>query len=221
MDSKIAALINRHSREFEIYYKMLVEWNEKFNLTSITEREEVYSKHFADSLLGCEFIPDNAEMLDVGAGAGFPSLPLRIVRSDIKLTMLDSLQKRIFFLNEVIEYLGLSDVSAVHSRAEDFVRKESFDVVVARAVAPLNVLCEYCLPFVKKGGIFLAYKADVCEDETIAAKKAVEILGGSEPIIEKRELDCDTVRSLVVIKKITSSPSKYPRGKNLPRKNPL
>lgn len=221
MDNNLITLIERHSSEFEIYYKMLVEWNEKFNLTAITEREEVYTKHFADSILGSEFIPDNAEILDVGAGAGFPSLPLKIVRPDIRLTMIDSLQKRIIFLQTVTEALNLQNVSAIHARAEDFERKEGFDVVVARAVAPLNVLCEYCLPFVKKDGILLAYKADGCESETEDAKKAIEILGGSEAIIEKRKLDEQTVRSFVVIKKSKLTPSKYPRGKNLPRKNPL
>lgn len=221
MDNNLITLIERHSSEFEIYYKMLVEWNEKFNLTAITEREEVYTKHFADSILGSEFIPDNAEILDVGAGAGFPSLPLKIVRPDIRLTMIDSLQKRIIFLQTVTEALNLQNVSAIHARAEDFKRKEGFDVVVARAVAPLNVLCEYCLPFVKKDGILLAYKADGCESETDDAKKAIEILGGSEAIIEKRKLDEQTVRSFVVIKKSKLTPSKYPRGKNLPRKNPL
>lgn len=221
MDNNLITLIEQHSSEFEIYYKMLVEWNEKFNLTAITEREEVYTKHFADSILGSEFIPDNAEILDVGAGAGFPSLPLKIVRPDIRLTMIDSLQKRIIFLQTVTEALNLQNVSAIHARAEDFERKEGFDVVVARAVAPLNVLCEYCLPFVKKDGIFLAYKADGCESETAEAKKAIEILGGDETIIEKRKLDEQTVRSFVVIKKSKLTPSKYPRGKNLPRKNPL
>lgn len=221
MDAYIEEIIKAHESQFEKYFSLLTEWNEKFNLTAITEKEDVFVKHFADSLLGEPFIEKNAAVLDVGAGAGFPSLPIKIVRGDIKLTLADSLQKRVVFLREVICRLGLENVEAVHSRAEDLTERESYDCVVSRAVAPLNVLCEYCLPFVKTGGKFIAYKSDDCAEEIAAAEKAVSVLGGAGAQIVKVRLDENTVRSLVVIKKIAATPVKYPRGKNLPRKMPL
>lgn len=214
-------MLNARSASFDTYYRLLTEWNEKFNLTAITERNAVYVKHFADSLLGEYLVPENATLLDIGAGAGFPSLPIKIVREDMTLTMVDSLKKRVNFLSCLIDELKLDKTTALHARAEDLNCRGSYDCVVARAVAPLNTLCEYCLPFVKTGGIFIAYKAGDCEEETAAAKNAVKILGGDKADIIKRRLDDDTVRSLVVIGKVTDSPAKYPRGKNLPRKSPL
>lgn len=214
-------MLNARSASFDTYYRLLTEWNEKFNLTAITERNAVYVKHFADSLLGEYLVPENATLLDIGAGAGFPSLPIKIVREDVTLTMVDSLKKRVNFLSCLIDELKLDKTTALHARAEDLNCRGSYDCVVARAVAPLNTLCEYCLPFVKTGGIFIAYKAGDCEEETAAAKSAVKILGGDKADIIKRRLDDDTVRSLVVIGKVTDSPAKYPRGKNLPRKSPL
>lgn len=214
-------MLNARSASFDTYYRLLTEWNEKFNLTAITERNAVYVKHFADSLLGEYLVPENATLLDIGAGAGFPSLPIKIVREDVTLTMVDSLKKRVNFLSCLIDELKLDKTTALHARAEDLNCRGSYDCVVARAVAPLNTLCEYCLPFVKTGGIFIAYKAGDCEEETAAAKNAVKILGGDKADIIKRRLDDDTVRSLVVIGKVTDSPAKYPRGKNLPRKSPL
>lgn len=214
-------MLNARSASFDTYYRLLTEWNEKFNLTAITERNAVYVKHFADSLLGEYLVPENATLLDIGAGAGFPSLPIKIVRDDVTLTMVDSLKKRVNFLSCLIDELKLDKTTALHARAEDLNCRGSYDCVVARAVAPLNTLCEYCLTFVKTGGIFIAYKAGDCEEETAAAKNAVKILGGDKADIIKRRLDDDTVRSLVVIGKVTDSPAKYPRGKNLPRKSPL
>ena len=214
-------MLNARSASFDTYYRLLTEWNEKFNLTAITERNAVYVKHFADSLLGEYLVPENATLLDIGAGAGFPSLPIKIVRDDVTLTMVDSLKKRVNFLSCLIDELKLDKTTALHARAEDLNCRGSYDCVVARAVAPLNTLCEYCLPFVKTGGIFIAYKAGDCEEETAVAKNAVKILGGDKADIIKRRLDDDTVRSLVVIGKVTDSPAKYPRGKNLPRKSPL
>ena len=214
-------MLNARSASFDTYYRLLTEWNEKFNLTAITERNAVYVKHFADSLLGEYLVPENATLLDIGAGAGFPSLPIKIVRDDVTLTMVDSLKKRVNFLSCLIDELKLDKTTALHARAEDLNCRGSYDCVVARAVAPLNTLCEYCLPFVKTGCIFIAYKAGDCEEETAAAKNAVKILGGDKADIIKRRLDDDTVRSLVVIGKVTDSPAKYPRGKNLPRKSPL
>ena len=221
MEQRIFEMLNARSASFNTYYRLLTEWNEKFNLTAITERNAVYVKHFADSLLGEYLVPENATLLDIGAGAGFPSLPIKIVREDVTLTMVDSLKKRVNFLSCLIDELKLDKTTALHARAEDLNCRGSYDCVVARAVAPLNTLCEYCLPFVKTGGIFIAYKAGDCEEETAAAKNAVKILGGDKADIIKRRLDDDTVRSLVVIGKVTDSPAKYPRGKNLPRKSPL
>lgn len=221
MEQRIFEILNARSASFDTYYRLLTEWNEKFNLTAITERNAVYVKHFADSLLGEYLVPENATLLDIGAGAGFPSLPIKIVRDDVTLTMVDSLKKRVNFLSCLIDELKLDKTTALHARAEDLKCRGSYDCVVARAVAPLNTLCEYCLPFVKTGGIFIAYKAGDCEEETAAAKNAVKILGGDKADIIKRRLDDDTVRSLVVIGKVTDSPAKYPRGKNLPRKSPL
>ena len=214
-------MLNARSASFDTYYRLLTEWNEKFNLTAITERNAVYVKHFADSLLGEYLVPENATLLDIGAGAGFPSLPIKIVREDVTLTMVDSLKKRVNFLSCLIDELKLDKTTALHARAEDLNCRGSYDCVVARAVAPLNSLCEYCLPFVKTGGFFIAFKAGDCEEETAAAINAVKILGGDKADIIKRRLDDDTVRSLVVIGKVTDSPAKYPRGKNLPRKSPL
>lgn len=221
MDYATKEIIEKNLSDFDKYFTLLVEWNEKFNLTAITEREEVFVKHFADSVLGAEFIPQGASVLDVGAGAGFPSLPIKITRDDIDLTMNDSLQKRVGFLNEVIAALSLQKARTVHSRAEDLPMREAFDCVVARAVAPLNVLCEYCLPFVKQGGRFIAFKASDCEEEVAAASSAIRILGGKEPKIIRKELTQEITRAFVIIEKITPTPKKYPRGKNLPRKSPL
>lgn len=170
-------MICRRGEIFEKYYRLLAEWNQKFNLTAITERDEVFVKHFADSLLGEEFVGENASVLDVGTGAGFPSLPIKIVRDDISLTLVDSLQKRINFLNCVLSELDIKKAEALHARAEDLSCRETFDCAVSRAVAPLSTLCEYCLPFVKTGGTFIAYKAENCEEEVASSLKAAEILG--------------------------------------------
>lgn len=206
---------------FELYYELLVQWNGKFNLTAVTEKEEVKVKHFMDSLLGEEFIKRGAAVLDVGSGAGFPGIPLKIERSDIEVTLLDSVQKKVTFMQEVIDKLGLTGISAVHGRIEDFGSKNSFDVVTSRAVAPLNVLCEYCLPFVKKGGIMLAYKSNEIEEELSLASKVIKLLGGENARIEKRTLSGDIIRSFVIIEKKEDSPNGYPRGGNKPRLKPI
>ena len=205
---------------FEIYYNLLIEWNQKFNLTSITQKDQVELLHFKDSILPQDLIKQNATVLDIGSGAGFPSVPLKIVREDLDITMVDSLNKRIAFLNEVIEKLRLTDIIALHKRAEELDKNIKYDVVTARAVAPLRVLCEYCIPFVKIGGIMLAYKSDEVEQELKEAQNAIEILGGKLESVQKRKLD-DIVRSFVIIKKIKPTPSAYPRGGNKPRIKPL
>ncbi len=208
------------TEKFNLYYDLLVEWNEKFNLTAVTEREKVNLLHFKDSVLCEDVIPKGADLLDVGSGAGFPGIPLKIVRDDLKVTLLDSVNKKINFLNEVISRLGLEDTKAIHTRIEDY-KEKKFDVVTSRAVAPLNVLTEYCLPFVKKGGMMIAYKSADIENELDEARKAIEILGGEKPIIVTRELSEEIKRNFVIIKKIKESPVGYPRGGNKPRLKPI
>lgn len=206
--------------KFSRYYSLLVEWNEKFNLTAITDECGVWLKHFADSVTSESLIKQGASILDVGSGAGFPGIPLKIVRDDISLTMLDSVNKKVTFLNEVVSQLELSNAQAIHSRIEDFDKKQKYDVVVSRAVAELRTLCEYTLPFVKEGGIFIAYKSEKTDEEIINAKNALAILGGE--VSEVKEVSVgELTRKLVVIKKIKPTPPKYPRGKNLPRVKPL
>ena len=171
---------------FKLYYELLTEWNGKFNLTAITEKQDVEIKHFADSLAAIDIISGN--IIDIGAGAGFPSVPLKIVNPSLKVTMADSSNKRITFLNEVIEKLELKDIKAVHIRAEDIKEREYYDFAVARAVAPLCTLVEYLLPFVKVGGKMIAYKSDNIKDEIEQAKNAVKILGGAKIETEKYRL---------------------------------
>ena len=206
---------------FEKYKNLLKEWNEKINLTAITDDKEIYEKHFKDSLLGEKFISEGASVLDIGTGAGFPSLPIKIVREDITLTLNDSLNKRLIFLNEVIKELKLTKVRTIHSRAEDLDKKEKYDYVLSRAVAKLNTLAEYCLPFVKEGGYFIAYKSKDTDEEIKEAEKAIKILGGKIEKTEEIPLNNETVRRLIFIKKIKECEKKYPRGKNLPKTKPI
>ena len=207
--------------KFEKYYNLLIEWNQKFNLTSITEKEKVELLHFKDSVLPHDLIKNNSTVIDIGSGAGFPGIPLKIVREDLDITLVDSLLKRVGFLEEVIKTLELDGIRAIHKRAEDLDKKQKFDVATARAVAPLNVLCEYCLPFVKKGGFMLAYKSEDVEQELKGAEKAIKILGGEVEKVEKRSLCDDIIRSFILIKKINDTPANYPRGGNKPRIKPL
>lgn len=207
------------------YNDLLIEWNEKMNLTAITEEKEVAIKHFSDSLFGASLIKEGAKVIDVGAGAGFPSLPLKILRTDLDILMLDSLGKRVNFLNEVINSLNLKKISAIHARAEELSRKEkreSFDVCVSRAVARLAVLCEYCLPYVKTGGHFLAYKGPENADEIAEAKKAIDVLGGEISDIKYCELpNSDITHTIIVIKKVRHTPQKYPRNGGKIAKSPI
>ena len=204
------------------FYKNLIFYNNSFNLTNITEENDVFIKHFLDSIYPQYLIKENSSVLDIGAGAGFPSLPLKIYRPDLKITMIDSLNKRVNFLNEMIAFLSLKDISATHTRAEDFALKnrESFDYVIVRAVAKLNTLVEYALPFLKLQGELLAYKGSEVEEEILQCESALKILGGKIECVEKFELEGNS-RSIVVIKKISQTPAKYPRGKNLPKLKPL
>ena len=205
---------------------MVVEWNQKINLTAITEEEEFYTKHFFDSI-SLAFFKDysNIESIcDVGSGAGFPSIPLKILYPNLKVTIVDSLNKRIKFLNLVKDELGLTDCNFVHARAEEFGQnkeyRESFEIVTARAVARLNVLSELCLPLVKKNGYFLSLKAQKAEEETKEATNAIKILGGK---LEK-DLNFDIEgeeRHILEIRKAKETPNKYPRKAGTPNKKPL
>ena len=204
------------------FYKNLIFYNNSFNLTNITEENDVFIKHFLDSIYPQYLIKENSSVLDIGAGAGFPSLPLKIYRPDLKITMIDSLNKRVNFLKEMISVLNLKDITATHTRAEDFALKnrESFDYVIVRAVAKLNTLVEYALPFLKLQGELLAYKGSEVEEEILQCESALKILGGKIERVEKFELEGNS-RSIVVIKKNSQTPAKYPRGKNLPKLKPL
>lgn len=223
-------LTDKQKQQFKLYFKMLIEVNEHVNLTRITEEDEVYLKHFYDSVtplftFGAVF-KDGATLCDVGAGAGFPSIPLKILKPGLKVTIVDSLQKRLNFLKDLISELGLTDVELVHGRAEDVgqnkLYRERFDIVTARAVARMSVLSEYCLPLVKKGGYFVALKGPKAEDELDDGKKALEVLGGK--LIKDEELtlpESEEERTLVLVQKVKSTPKKYPRQAGTPRRKPI
>lgn len=211
--------------DLDAYYSLLVEWNQKINLTAITNREDVYKKHFADSIFGAKFVPQNAKLCDIGTGAGFPALVLKIVRKDISITLVDALDKRIKFLNLVVEKLKIDNVKTLHFRAEDKPFKDgylnSFDIVTARAVAQMATLSEYCLPFVKVGGKFLAYKSDKIDDELKQSGNAIKTLGGGTCELKTYNLDDQTTRLIVEIKKIKLTDKKYPRSSNKPKNSPI
>ena len=223
-------LTDKQKQQFKLYFKMLIEVNEHVNLTRITEEDEVYLKHFYDSItplftFGAVF-KDGATLCDVGAGAGFPSIPLKILKPGLKVTIVDSLQKRLNFLKDLISELGLTDVELVHGRAEDVgqnkLYRERFDIVTARAVARMSVLSEYCLPLVKKGGYFVALKGPKAEDELDDGKKALEVLGGK--LIKDEELTLpasEEERTFVLVQKVKSTPKKYPRQAGTPRRKPI
>lgn len=206
---------------FNRYAEMLRERNEKINLTAITEPEEVKIKHFLDSCSAAELLPGGASVLDIGSGAGFPGLPLKIVRPDLTVTLLDSVNKKVAFMNDVVAELKLSGATAVHARIEDFPHKGEYDAVVSRAVAELTTLAEYALPFVKIGGAFIAYKSEKAESEAEAAASAITLLGGRIREIREAFVAPGLTRKLIIIDKIAPTPPKYPRGKNLPRLKPL
>ena len=206
---------------FNRYAEMLRERNEKINLTAITEPEEVKVKHFLDSCSAAELLPEGASVLDIGSGAGFPGLPLKIVRPDLTVTLLDSVNKKVAFVSDVVAELKLSGVTAVHARIEDFPHKGEYDAVVSRAVAELSTLAEYALPFVKIGGAFIAYKSEKAESEAEAAASAITLLGGRIREIREAFVAAGLTRKLIIIDKIAPTPPKYPRGKNLPRLKPL
>ena len=221
-------LSEKQKKQFIQFYEFLVEKNKVMNLTGITEFEEVLTKHFLDSL-ACVKAVDMTKvktLMDIGTGAGFPGVPLKIAFPNLKITLLDSLNKRIKFLNEVISQLGLQNIETIHGRAEDFGRdakyREQYDYCVSRAVANAATLSEYCLPFVKVGGAFIPYKSGKIDEELEQGTKAIESLGGSVADVIRFELTgADADRSLVVIDKIAKTAKKYPRKAGMPSKEPI
>jgi len=212
------------------YYQLLIKWNSFMNLTTITDFPEVVKKHYVDSISLIRAVPDLSEkpysLIDVGTGAGFPGIPLKIIFPDLKVTLLDSLNKRVRFLEEVISSLNLNNIEVVHGRAEDFAKpgklRESYDLCVSRAVANLSTLSEYCIPFVKKNGYFVAYKSENVLDEFVNAKRAIKILGGNcQKQIEFKIPNSDIKRVLFVIRKDNKTPLKYPRKPGMPSKEPI
>ena len=218
---------------FEKYYELLIEKNKVMNLTAITDKEDVIVKHFIDSIALIPYLLDKGininnklKIIDIGTGAGFPGLPLKIMMPDVKLTLLDSLNKRVSFLNEVIDELKLKDIEALHGRAEDYASdnkyREKYDICVSRAVANLSTLSEYCIPFVKEDGFFISYKAGESEEEINNSKNAIKILGGKINKVEEFVLPgTDVSRVFVFIRKQELTDKKYPRKAGVPAKKPL
>lgn len=218
---------------FEKYYELLIEKNKVMNLTAITDKEDVIVKHFIDSIALIPYLTDKGininnklKIIDIGTGAGFPGLPLKIMMPDVKFTLLDSLNKRVSFLNEVIDELKLKDIEALHGRAEDYASdnkyREKYDICVSRAVANLSTLSEYCIPFVKENGFFISYKAGESEEEINNSKNAIKILGGKINKVEEFILPgTDASRVFVFIRKQELTDKKYPRKAGVPAKKPL
>lgn len=214
--------------QFMLYKDLIKEWNEKINLTAIKEDEAIVKKHFIDSMKVFKFdqLKNAKNVIDIGTGGGFPGIPMKIIKPEVNIVLLDSLNKRIIFLEEVIKRLDLKNIKAIHGRAEDFAKekqyREKFDVAVSRAVANLTVLSEYCIPYVKVGGYFVAMKGPAVEEEIKASKNAIRMLGGQIEHIEKVQIEgSDLNHNLVIIKKISQTHKKYPRKAGMVTKEPL
>lgn len=213
-------------KQFEMYSDLLVEWNEKVNLTAITEKDEIVLKHFIDSLTIAKYVDKNDKLIDIGTGAGFPGIPIKIYYKDMNVTLLDSLNKRIVFLQNVIEKLNLKNINAIHSRAEELAidskYREKYDIATARAVSKLSTLIEYLMPYVKVGGKCICMKGPNVSEELKAAKNALKELGGEVEVVDNFKLpNSDLERNLIIIKKVKSTNKKYPRKSGMPTKSPL
>ncbi len=221
--------INLTEKQFESFYKymnLLIEWNEKINLTAIVEPDEIILKHFVDSIIVSKHISKGAKIIDVGTGAGFPGIPLKILREDIEVVLLDSLNKRIKFLDLIIEETSLNKIKAIHGRAEEMAYnreyREQFDVSISRAVANMATLSEYLIPFVKIGGVDISMKAGNATEEISNAKKAIRVLGGNINKIEEYKLpNTEIERTIIIVEKINSTPKAYPRKAGTPAKEPI
>ena len=225
---------DKQLQQFNTYYELLVKWNEVMNLTAITDFEDVCKLHFVDSISACQFFDfssDDYSLIDIGTGAGFPGIPLKIVFPNLRITLFDSLNKRLNFLNEVIDKLDLNDQGSIvtlHGRAEDFAStkkeslRETFDIAVSRAVANMSTLCEYCLPYVKVGGNFIAFKSEKASEELGKAKSAIHLLGGKLSSSNEFILpDSDYSRTICIVNKVEPTSKKYPRKAGVPSKSPL
>lgn len=210
-------------KKFFEYMKMILQWNEKVNLTAIKDEKEFLIKHFIDSLTINKYISSNMKIIDIGTGAGFPGLPLKLSNEDAVVTLIDSVGKKINVLNDIISKLNLNDIYAIHSRAEDYAKdnREQFDVAVSRAVANMSTLVEYLIPFVKIGGIIICMKGPNFEKELENSKKAINILGGKIEKVESFYIDEEFERNIIIIRKIKETPKQYPRGQAKPLKNPI
>lgn len=213
----------KNEEKFYKYMKFLLEWNEKINLTAITDEKEFIIKHFVDSLTIDKYIKRKGKLIDVGTGAGFPGLPIKLFHEELSVTLLDSVRKKVNVLNDIIQKLDLKDIEAVHSRAEDFAgdNREDYDVAVSRAVANMSTLVEYLIPFVKINGIAICMKGPNFEKELNDSKKAINVLGGKVEKIENFYIDNGLERNIIIIRKIKETPKQYPRGNAKPLKEPI
>ena len=217
---------DKKEEQFYNYMKLLLEWNEKINLTAITEQNDIILKHFIDSITINKYIEQSNSIIDIGTGAGFPGIPLKIMNQNKKITLVDSLNKRINFLNEVCKEISLENIQCIHARAEelasDLEYRENYETVVSRAVARINVLIEYMLPFVKIGGLCICMKGPNIDRELEEAKNAIKVLGGKIKSVESFFLpDSDIERNVIIIEKVAETPKKYPRKAGLPSKQPI
>lgn len=219
-------ITEEQAKKFYEYMNLLLEWNEKMNLTAIKETNDIILKHFVDSITISKYIKDKESLIDVGTGAGFPGIPLNIINDKLNYTLIDSLNKRILFLEEVIQKEKLKNIVAIHTRVEEFAKnekyREKYDIATSRAVAPLNILLEYLLPLVKIGGICICMKGSNIEEEMDNSREALSKLGGKVERVDKINLpDTDIIRNIIIVKKVRQTPIKYPRKPGIPNKEPL